>query len=55
MKLKLAHLKLMEANPDLDEVKFWGKIEAITKNYYIVLGLQFRGKYEFPHKYFFWA
>jgi hypothetical protein len=48
-------LKLAESNPDIDEFKFWGRIETTGKPYYIIVGLQYSGKYEFPHKKFFWA
>lgn len=34
---------------------FWGKIEGISKDYYITLGLNFRGQFEFPEKKFFWS
>lgn len=55
MKLKLAHIKLMNEHQDLDEIKFWGKVEGLTKSYYIMLGLKYQHSYEFPHKYFYWA
>ena len=55
MKLKLAHIKLMNQNENLDELKLWGKIEGLQKNYYIMMGLKYVGSYEFPHKTFYWA
>lgn len=55
IKLKLAHIRLMNENKDLDEVKFWGKIEGLTKTYYIIIGLKYQNSYEFPHKTFYWA
>lgn len=36
-------------------MKFWGKIEGTTKDYYLALALNFKGKYEFPSKAFFYA
>ena len=45
----------MEKYPALDEIKFWGKIDGITKSYYIMQGLEYRGSYEFPRKYYYWA
>ena len=54
MKLKLAHIRLMNDHESLDEVKFWGKIEGLT-NYYVMVGLKYQHSYEFPHKYFYWA
>jgi len=35
----MAVLKLSEANPTVDEFKFWGRVETIGKPYYIVVGL----------------
>ena len=54
LKLKFAHIELLKENPQLNECKFWGKIEGLSKNYYIMLGLKYTGSYEFPHKYFYW-
>eukprot|EP01017_Pseudomicrothorax_dubius_P042130 TRINITY_DN6833_c0_g1_i1.p1 TRINITY_DN6833_c0_g1~~TRINITY_DN6833_c0_g1_i1.p1 ORF type:complete len:278 (+),score=92.85 TRINITY_DN6833_c0_g1_i1:173-1006(+) len=54
MKLELAILKLNESQ-QFDQIVFWGKIEGISRDYYIVVGLKFRQQYEFPHKTFFWC
>lgn len=54
-RLRLAHLNLLAAHPDIDQLKFWGRIDGTAKSYYLALGLRFRKSYEFPHKYFFWA
>jgi len=35
-------------------VLFWGKVEGTSKDYYVAAGLNFRGKFEFPTKKFFW-
>jgi len=34
---------------------FWGRIEGTVANYYIAIGLDFKGKFEFPHKTFFYS
>lgn len=55
-------LKLKELQ-SLDEVLFWGRIDGnftflikgITKDYYIALGLRFKGHKDFPQKIFYWA
>lgn len=55
-------MKLKETQ-SLDEVFFWGKIEGIyfltlkgiIKDYYIALGLRFKGHKEFPQKILYWA
>lgn len=62
MQLRLALSKLQETQA-LDEVLLWGKIRGkqevliagIIKDYYIALGIQYRGHQEFPSKRFFWA
>ena len=47
--LKLSH------EYEYDQWNFWGRIEGINKNYYIVEGVNFKGATDFPiHKYF-WA
>jgi hypothetical protein len=51
--LELAVLKLSEERP-FDQWNFWGRIEGLNRNYYIVQGLNQRGKYDFPEKKYFW-
>lgn len=55
LRLKLAYANVLQAHPELDEVKFWGRIEGLTKSYYVLVGLTFRKAYQFPHKKFFYA
>ena len=55
LRLKLAYANVLQAHPELDEVKFWGRIEGLTKSYYVLVGLTFRKAYQFPHKTFFYA
>ena len=40
--LELAVLKLYEQE-DFDEVKFWGKITGVTKDYYVAIAVNFEG------------
>jgi len=47
-------LKLSESE-SFDNILFWGKVEGSTKDYYLAVGLNFRGYYEFPNKRFFWS
>lgn len=54
MKLELSLLKITETEP-FDEVVFWGKINGVKFDYFIAVGLNFRGKIEFPTKKFYWA
>ena len=54
MRLELALLKLSE-NYQFDSLQFWGRVEGVEKDYYIALGLQLKGEYEFPKKKFFWC
>jgi len=54
MKLELSLLKLNETQ-QFEQILFWGRIEGIERDYYIALGLNFRGHYEFPVKKFFWS
>ena len=55
--------KLHEVN-EFDELLFWGRIRGnayfftllgLQKDYYIALGLKYKGFYEFPFKKFYWA
>ena len=54
VQLEMALMKLQAESP-LEEVLFWGKIQALQNDYYIALGLNYKGHYEFPQKQFFWA
>lgn len=49
----MALLKVME-NYKFDSLFFWGRIEGIERDYYIALGIQYKGQYDFPKKKFFW-
>eukprot|EP00831_Metopus_contortus_P047935 TRINITY_DN3885_c0_g3_i3.p2 TRINITY_DN3885_c0_g3~~TRINITY_DN3885_c0_g3_i3.p2 ORF type:complete len:117 (+),score=29.16 TRINITY_DN3885_c0_g3_i3:135-485(+) len=54
VQLKLALLKLQEAE-EFDEVLFWGRIRGEVRDYYIAIGLVYKGYYEFPFKKFYWT
>ncbi|CAD8211734.1 unnamed protein product [Paramecium pentaurelia] len=54
IKLKLAILKIQE-HYTFDEVLFWGRVEGVEKDYYIAIGIQYKGQYEFPLKKFYWS
>lgn len=54
MRLELALLKITE-NYKFDNIYFWGRIEGVERDYYIALGIQYKGQYNFPKKQFFWA
>ena len=41
--------------PDFEELLFWGKIIGTNNDYYIAMGVNYSGMYEFPVKVFFWA
>ncbi len=41
MKLEIALLKLQDKEP-ADEIRFWGKLEGINKNYYVAVSHHLR-------------
>ena len=53
-RLELAMLKLTE-HYQFDSLYFWGRIEGVERDYYIALGVNDKGEYEFPKKRFFWC
>jgi radial spoke head protein 9 len=56
---ELTHLQLsvanLNANEKFDEVYFWGRIRGIDKDYYIVMGVRFKERVNFPERCFFWC
>jgi len=54
MKLEIALLQINESQKH-EQILFWGKIEGTDSDYYIALGLNFRGVYEFPIKTFYFS
>lgn len=54
MNLELALLKLYE-HEDFEEVRFWGKVRGVSKDYYLAITIDYQGHYEFANKRFFWC
>lgn len=38
-----------------EQWNFWGRIEGISKNYYVIEGVNFKGATNFPTHKYFWA
>lgn len=51
--LELNVLKLSEEY-HYEIFNFWGRVEGVSKNYYIVQGVNFKGATKFPAKKYFW-
>ncbi len=45
----------LEGKDDVEEIQLWGKIIGTVKDYYIAMGIKYKGQYEFPIKKFYWA
>ena len=56
-RLEMGLQKLLNSSKagDFEELLFWGRISGKDDSYYIAVGLQYNGRYEFPQKKFFWA
>jgi hypothetical protein len=39
----------------LDDVLLWGRVEGITRDYYVVRGHIYNGDKEFPKTTYFWS
>lgn len=46
--LKLSHEYAFE------HLNFWGRVEGVLKNYYLLEGVNFKGATNFPVKKYFW-
>jgi radial spoke head protein 9 len=46
---------MVSSHTGYEEIVFWGKITGTIRDYYIIMGINFVDKYEFPEKGFFWA
>ncbi|MCB0368790.1 MAG: hypothetical protein KDD45_04910 [Bdellovibrionales bacterium] len=53
VQIDLAVSKLKQET-EFEIFNFWGRIEGIHKNYYIVQGVNFKGATSFPVKRYFW-
>lgn len=51
--LEVSVLKLSQEY-HYETFNFWGRIEGVSKNYYIVQGVIFKGVTNFPVKKYFW-
>ena len=40
---------------DFEELLFWGKVQGNQADYYIAMGVSYKGQYEFPTKTFYWC
>ena len=54
IKLDIA-IKELDAKEKLEKLVFWGKIRGEESDYYIAVGYNYTGHYEFPEKRFFFA
>jgi radial spoke head protein 9 len=53
IQLELAVLRLSQEY-HFEAFNFWGRIEGIHKNYYMVEGVSFKGVTSFPQRHYFW-
>lgn len=51
--MELGLVRLTEL-ANTDQLLFWGRVETLTKPYYIAMSVDYEGYYEFPHKKFYW-
>jgi len=54
LQVELSLLELTQKE-DFEDLLFWGKIKGVSRDYFLSLGLKYRGQYEFPLKRFFWC
>jgi len=54
MQVELSLLELVQKE-DFEELLYWGKIRGLSRDYFVAMGLKYRGQYEFPLKRFFWC
>lgn len=55
LELGLRSLLNNSSKEDFEELLFWGRIAGTDRDYYIAMGVTYSGKYEFPHKRFYYA
>lgn len=48
-------LKELQSREKVEQLYFWGKLSAETCDYYIAVGVNFTGHYEFPEKIYYYA
>lgn len=52
--LGLAAISL-NVNERFDKVDFWGRIRGIDKDYYIIVGIRFNDRVNFPDREYYWC
>jgi len=52
--LQLSVLKLNE-NEKFDKVNFWGRIKGLANDYYIIVGIRFKERVNFPERQYYWC
>jgi len=55
LEMALQSLQNESKETDFEELLFWGRINGAEGNYYIAVGISYKGSYEFPKKTFFWC
>jgi len=53
-KLSLSVMTL-NVNEKFDKVHFWGRICGLDKDYYIIVGIRFKDRINFPERQYFWC
>ena len=53
--MALQSLQSESTKDDFEELLFWGRINGAEANYYIAVGISYKGSYEFPKKTFYWC
>jgi radial spoke head protein 9 len=47
---------LNDAEPtEFEELMFWGRVTTDSGHYYVAMGINYKGRYEFPEKKFYWC
>ena len=47
-------VEALSSEYNFEKWNFWGRIEGISKNYYVAEGVNFKGSVNFPQKKLFW-
>ena len=46
---------LLNENEKFDSIYLWGRIRGVAKDYYIIMGIRFKERVDFPEKQFYWC
>lgn len=56
---ELTHLQLsvhaLNENENFDCINFWGRIKGVENDFYIVVGMRFKERINFPERHYFWC